>query len=238
MVHFCCVCCIETDGRMRNGVNACAACKAFFLIHYNSGSHSSLKCKGGNNTCTVAVNQDSIIGSDGSVYRHLCSKCRYEKCINVGMCKKREKNLQNNIVNGTQLVPAPVNDQMIQLEKELSELYLGVVQFQRVILNLEGSHHFCNNHRQLGDMAIANFRTGSMALSELLKCIPNYINISLPNRITLFSHGFAGISFLSGAFADDPSPFSGLNIANMKEFVRVYPTFKVSFHFQLIEIEI
>ena len=54
------------------GVNTCESCKGFFKR--TKKSTSQLKCVNGSNSCPMTIEA-----------RKNCSKCRYEKCLAVGM---------------------------------------------------------------------------------------------------------------------------------------------------------
>ncbi|GFO30753.1 nuclear receptor ror-alpha [Plakobranchus ocellatus] len=72
-----CRVCGGPAGGFHYGVNTCEACKGFF--HRSSGLHDQFKCKTGGN-CSVSYTIPKF-----------CKKCRYAKCIAVGMAKQAIK---------------------------------------------------------------------------------------------------------------------------------------------------
>ena len=81
MTTLCLVCTASCDGKLRNGVVACQACKSFFLRYLPDGE--GLKCATSKNDCSVATNTQSI--ADGRRFRFVCPKCRFRHCQEVGM---------------------------------------------------------------------------------------------------------------------------------------------------------
>ena len=79
--NSCLVCNSSCDGRLRNGIVACQACKSFFLRYQPSGV--GLKCAIGSNDCPIATDNQCI--ADGRRFRFVCPKCRFQRCQNVGM---------------------------------------------------------------------------------------------------------------------------------------------------------
>ena len=66
------------------GVNTCESCKGFFKR--TKKSKTQLKCVNGSNSCPMSI--------EG---RKLCSKCRYDKCLAVGM----SEGVKSRLVAGT-----------------------------------------------------------------------------------------------------------------------------------------
>ena len=82
MKYFCHVCNHSTDGRLRNGIVACQACKSFFIMNIGKDLH----CKTGRFDCQVAIDiKTSIVDSNGNVWRLSCTACRFNRCIQAGM---------------------------------------------------------------------------------------------------------------------------------------------------------
>ena len=97
MNKLCLVCTATTDGRLRNGVVACQACKSFFLRYFPN--REGLKCEMGRNDCPVATNPQYI--ADRRRFRFICPKCRFQRCQEVGMkppkTGTRQKMLNNDL---------------------------------------------------------------------------------------------------------------------------------------------
>ncbi|RUS87248.1 hypothetical protein EGW08_005000 [Elysia chlorotica] len=72
-----CRVCEGPAGGFHYGVNTCEACKGFF--HRSSSGKEELKCETGG-TCPVTY-----------TLPRMCKKCRYDKCIAVGMAKQAIK---------------------------------------------------------------------------------------------------------------------------------------------------
>ena len=70
--HVCPVCGDQITGN-HYGVNTCESCKGFFKRTAKKPK-AQLKCVNGSNSCPMSIEA-----------RKLCSKCRYDKCLAVGM---------------------------------------------------------------------------------------------------------------------------------------------------------
>ena len=81
MSSLCLVCNASCDGRLRNGVVACQACKSFFLRSQTSAN--GLKCVTGIKNCFVGATGKR--GVDGRRLRFNCPQCRFRRCQEVGM---------------------------------------------------------------------------------------------------------------------------------------------------------
>ena len=73
--------------------STCEACQKFFRRTLIYDRYRSFICTGGKNDCEIVVNVDG---------RRVCSKCRFEKCLKVGMKSKfLKENQDGNIKNSS-----------------------------------------------------------------------------------------------------------------------------------------
>ena len=79
----CKVCQVETTRKIRCGALVCEACKLFYL-RYRS-IQKNLRCSDGIGRCLKAQRNRPELTSKGVVWRHMCTACRFHKCILVGM---------------------------------------------------------------------------------------------------------------------------------------------------------
>ena len=79
----CKVCGVETTRKIRCGALVCDACKRFYL-RYRS-FRTALRCKNGSSRCLAESESQVELTQKGVVWRHMCTSCRFDKCIRVGM---------------------------------------------------------------------------------------------------------------------------------------------------------
>ena len=79
----CKVCQVETSRKIRCGALVCEACKRFYL-RYRS-IQKSLHCSDGIGRCLKAQRNRPELTPKGVVWRHMCTACRFHKCLQVGM---------------------------------------------------------------------------------------------------------------------------------------------------------
>ena len=77
----CKVCQVQTSRKIRCGAFVCEACKRFYLR--NRTIQNTLECKYGSNRC-LKHNRVELT-SKGVIWRHMCTSCRFQKCLDVGM---------------------------------------------------------------------------------------------------------------------------------------------------------
>ena len=78
----CKVCQVETPPTIKCGALVCEACIRFYLR--NRSNHSMLKCRNGH-CLEIQGNNKVEMMPKGVVWRHMCTACRFQKCLQVGM---------------------------------------------------------------------------------------------------------------------------------------------------------
>ena len=224
---LCVVCSNKTDGFIRNGVVACPACKSFFTV--NKSDPQSLNCKGGNNDCKIGKDSktvSSFVSGNGAFFRQLCRKCRFTKCLAVGMKLNTKR---SSSCNGP-IDHVVMDKQLFMLETQVNGICNGAVKFHQVMNKLDASREPCYfTQQEIAQVALKNFETGSKALIEFVKNLPNYKDaVPLQDRIIMFPVGMSSIILISNATLDEPAPVMGLSLANVKQLVQYQPMLEVS----------
>ena len=219
----CLVCRFKTDGKLRLGIVACQACKSFFLRH--SDDYEMLICQGGDNECPVGIDDvgsAALIGSGGTMLRFSCTKCRYQKCINVGMRKmgRRDyfnRNSSSSSTNSFSSIDQGAKMKMDQRELEISRFQnqstLYVASFEQLKFRLG---KLPGRTMVFDDIAIGLLQNFSIARENALIFGGNWSESVFP--VT----GLANLStFLQSCF-DMGFPY-GLNEENMNKLTQICP---------------
>ena len=233
--NLCMICGITSDGTYRNGVQACKACKSFFLMHCPNADR--LRCNRGTLDC---LNQDVAVCSNGNVWRFMCRKCRFDKCVRMGMKSKKLAAKSNspelseitNMVEPTDPKNGPV---------ESTENTIDNDTIRKFDLCLKCEWKLIPDKIQENDMAgiknlllrtchqAATISVPFFAFSPLFKSInPQY-------RFLFVSKSIARIVLLMVGLHFDPefSPV-GLSIDNFDTMTACFPSLKVCQHFRNI----
>ena len=222
---FCKVCSASCDGRLRNGVVACPACKSFFLRTLQS--HSTLKCVSGFDNCPAVAIMKSA--ADGRRLRFICTKCRFIRCQQVGMNPPRSENSDSigngNIGNQIQLAPINPNDSNVkEMLNSLMNVFINtnqeaanttpgvVVQMGPNVTNYDVAQCFLASSDHVAKL-VANF----------LKANPLYKQVSMADRCSTF---FQCTTRLNRIFLSAPAT---MNRDNFNKLCCLYPEFKVLF---------
>ena len=233
----CRICCKQTDGHLRNGVVACKACKSFFLIH--SKDNEILVCKTGLNNCDVEIGDgaNSIISSNGCVWRFACGKCRFAKCISIGMRRKQPKTPSNlkqlTVYNGSSpgidTTQPSSNVQDIKLDKDIETMILSFSEICGDFKNKFPSGKVFIDSAEMIATVNEMYTFGIQKVVQFIKTLPSYGDISLTDRMSIFTHSLTGIGmFIQSATMNATL---GFNPNHLNELKKYFPLFEVFFVF-------
>ena len=224
---LCAICGVKTDGIYRNGTMACKACKSFFLMYCLEANE--LKCRNGTGDCMEA---ESVVSPSGTVWRHMCRKCRFEKCVRMGMWSKKANDRQ--IIQQQQKIPPRIDsletinsltgmDGISEIDMTEFDLFLNtgwttmagnVKQYDLSQIGL-----LMNDHSQDVIQNAVRFFSCSPALKGLntqLRCL---IVTKCMVRVVMFA-----VAFNLGA---DQAPI-GASGENFKTMTTYFPAYKVT----------
>ena len=238
-MKICQVCLASCDGRIRNGIVACQACKSFFLRCLSTAKNElNLKCVTGLGNC---ISDDELpMASDGRRLRFFCKKCRYLKCKAVGMrgIQVRNSTDTSNGQNSPQSIEGedqptasssilmPVNHLEIDKTIKAEQMLHGLVSCFRLIENsyerAPGLVWQLGENRSESNI-ISCFLTGgdytSKVAASFVKNNPFYKPISLHDRCVTF---FRGSTRLKRIFSSAPGM---LNNCNYQAICSIIPEF-------------
>ena len=222
--------------RSSNGAWVCSACRTFVKHHCDNESYTSLVCKNGNNQCLNLISPN-ITGSkcsNGSFWSFTCAKCRFQRCIEVGIVNlpTSKTALQpSNVV----LVEKLISFDDTNSEETMEKLINGVsVVFEESFNNLPGMKIVCTSKQQINECFLANVMVHCQLMGNFMKKIPGFTNIDFQERCALFSKAVSRVGWLTMAAIKEPRPLL-FNDHNMK-MAECEPHFfaKVCFHISLI----
>ena len=104
----CKVCNVETTPRIKCGALVCEACKRFFIRHRTITK--PLHCHNGNGHCLEIQGDQAELTPKGVVWRHMCTACRFQKCLRVGMTRGPREVVANNSTSSLE-TPMEVEEQ-------------------------------------------------------------------------------------------------------------------------------
>ena len=214
---LCLVCSASCDGRLRNGVVACQACKSFYLRSQPSGV--GLKCETGLNNCSPSSNHLECT-ADGRRFRFICPKCRFRRCQEVGMkppktnCEKRKTkdfSIVPKIATGTNTKETLsfLIQVFMNINSAISNAVPGVVQEWRP----------CGSEREMTQTFIANADHVSRLFANFLKVNPLYKRLTMADRCSTF---FRCSTRLNRIFKAAPAAMNQSISTNCKHFSRTF----------------
>ena len=257
LTSFCLVCTVPCDGRIRNGIIACQACKSFYLRYSSSPEIvTNLKCETGEDNCHIDEQLPTV--SDGRRLRFFCKKCRFYKCKAVGMrnlhsqreTKGKEKEKPVAIPQQLSSTVAPVTLAPVvslHVDKSVAEQILKGIftSFQNIGNNYDQTPGVVyelgpgSSERDIVSCFLSGGDCGSQIAAFFVKNNPLYKAISLHDRCATF---FRGSTRLKRLFSRSPGM---LNDNNCQLISYLVPEIKVDlnsffskFHFFLIKFNI
>ena len=219
------------DVKIRNGINACSACGSFYRNNVFN-NYSTLECKRGNSRCfDVKIDpQNSIVCSNGRIWRFACSKCRFDKCIKEGMKIGPSKAYKiASTSNGT--FPRPCLEKEIMFSDSInkeSSLRSCVTLFDsyRKLLDndLPGHKVICNTPEDLQITVLSNIDCCAMNLIPSLKQLTGFNNLTLRERCIMYGPCLSRLNMLAMASKKQIVP-TLLNTHNSKMMSKFFPNF-------------
>ena len=231
MPVLCVVCHAKTDGRKRNRIIACEACKSFFLVHCRNPEE--LTCKTGSFQCQARDDLpgtcSKFVTNEGVIWRFACSRCRYKKCLDSGMWTSSAKVFENyQLAMKKSHLTKPTTLHMFQNDNSNWE---GNVQmfgkgFQELFYKfdkfLPGRINHCTTMTDVLSCQLDNFTTTAGWLASFLKTIPEYSNIPVKDRVKFFANGYPITNFLLCLLFNQTL---GMTEANFNILLQVIPRF-------------
>ena len=223
MSNFCLVCNASCDGRLRNGIVACQACKSFFLRNLPSGV--GLKCSTGYNNCFPSSNSIES-ATDGRRFRFICPKCRFRLCQEFGMNPPKTyppKSETNEATDDSSLMPKiSVGSCTKETLNSLIQVFMDINCATGTVL--PGFIQEWNpqiSSQQVAQCFIDNSDHVSRLFANFLKINPLYKRLSMADRCSTF---FQCVTRLNRVFNAAPA---AMNRNNFNRLQTLYPDFKV-----------
>ena len=224
MNKLCLVCTATTDGRLRNGVVACQACKSFFLRYFPN--RDGLKCEMGRNDCPVATNPQYV--ADRRRFRFICPKCRFQRCQEVGMkppkTGTRQKMLECQSGRVSLLPQITVEAKTKETLNTLMKMFMDIS--RTTASTSPGLVQEWNSQESYGQV-VQSFLNNSDHVSRLfigfLKVSPFYKKLTMADRCSTF---FQCGTRLNRIFHTAPA---AINRTNFHRLQTLCPDFKVYF---------
>ena len=217
MPSLCLVCTASCDGRLRNGVVACQACKSFFLRSQPSGV--GLKCLTNLNNCSAVANLKYT--ADGRRLRFSCPKCRFRRCQEVGM-KPPKTNIDQS--NDFQCLLPKVSSATCTKETLNSLIQVFMDINSATAITIPGLVHDWNpqsSSQEVAQCFISNSDQASRLFSNFLKANPIYKRLTMADRCSTF---FQCAIRLNRIFKAAPA---AMNQSNFHRLQTLFPDFKV-----------
>ena len=216
----CMVCNLSNgDVQQRNLVAACSACGSFFRNNHEHGH--LLICKTGLHNCfndeVLNLNQSkSIVCSNGKTWRFACSRCRFDKCVKVGM-----RVIRRNFKNRPSLCQdrkASVSDSLpssVELSIPLDDNHLFEIEMNSIVNNWQNwFHEFtnaapgysrkCSSQGDVLKLFNDNVQSNAEQFSIFLKNTAEFSQLSSKEHCQSFTIGLGKLTLLNLALVDKP----------------------------------
>ena len=223
LMNICMVCNVSApDVRSRNMAVACSACGSFFR---NNHEHL-LICKTGLHNCfndeVLNLNQSkSIVCSNGKTWRFACSRCRFDKCVKVGMrvIRRNFKNRPslpdydkmnlcqaNNWKGSTTSIGTSISlDDSHLFEHELCTMVTNWQKWIKEYINsAPGFSRKCSSSFEVLNMFNENTESNAKQFSIFLKNCTNFLELPGKEHCHLFTLGLGKLTLLNFALVDKP----------------------------------
>ena len=221
----CMVCNLSNgDVQQRNLVAACSACGSFFRNNHEHGH--LLICKTGLHNCfndeVLNFNQSkSIVCSNGKTWRFACSRCRFDKCVKVGMrvvrrnFKNRRPKPEHEQVNECRTNNSDSLPSSTELSIPLDDNHLFEIEMCTMVTNWQnwvheytnatpGFSRKCSSAADVLKVYSDNVQSNVVQFSIFLKNSTNFSKVSQKEHCQLFTLGLGKLTLLNFALVDKP----------------------------------
>ena len=223
----CAICGIASgDVSLRNEAMVCSACGSFFRkTTFAKGNGAvSLRCKNGDNKCFAEVEGANATVVHGKIWRFACPRCRYDKCLRIGM-KATRRNLKrfNNssppttttttstISSPTSLSSCQIIDQPIatkeakfNMEDRITDLVVSFNDLKLEMRTMPGFRRNCRSTDDAIDLFLDNIDSGAQISNRFIRKMPWLFELNMEERCALFTAGLARIMLLNFATMNKP----------------------------------
>ena len=208
-----CRICWKQPTRRKTGL-ACSACQSFYRSHRYD--FKQLVCKGIGRCLANVTTADGeeIIASNGSLFRFCCPKCRFERCLAVGM----QWNSPEQKITHNSCQPSITEDDVGNL----------VSQFERFSTNMSESIPANVSKPEEIPVAFTEWLPNALLnLTQFLKfATPVYKTLKIEDRKLVITQGLSNVCMLrNSCFVQKTCPL-GLNEHNV-EMARKIPFLEI-----------
>ena len=221
MKSNCVICRIATDGSSRNGARACKACKSFFLTYYPKAD--KLKCSGGSNKC---LQTGPIVCGNGNIWRLMCRKCRFDKCIEMGMTSRKYVYYQYIQDMGS---PNGSVDYFGGMEGMSDENMTQFDLFLNIGWNSLAGKRERFEQSQVGTLMLSHCFDAAPKAIRLYECLPMFKNMDDQSRYLIVAKSIMKVTMFAMAInlKHDQSPIACTQ-ENFSIIITEFPTLMVS----------
>ena len=218
----CLVCGHETERVIRMGAMVCMACKIFYLRHYRR--QDGFVCENGDNLCQVEKTERV---TSGKMWRFTCKKCRFEKCLNVGMRKKKAmKSSLSSAITEPSTILVPQNFEGNQMK--FLKLSTAFNEMTNSVLFNKGRLVNVTSVVEVGQCVLESFSNVAKALNRFLRELPGFQELSLKQRCSCFHRGLGRVATVLFCTGTEVTPYH-LNEHNFEIGRKAIPEMEVNF---------
>ena len=210
----------RNDVGRRNAAQVCTACNSFFTDTIDNERFNDLKCKQGDNRCLINGTSltKAIVCSNGRTWRFSCKKCRFDKCLAVGMKRIKRANAelelqemivsQNQTLSLTSRVPIGEEPFLISIDRKFQSMRLDFMKVAPLI------HLKSIKKDDFYEIFLRNCVVWGRHLCSLLKQWPGFKSLAITERCAIYPLAAAAMNSLH--LATHSSPFGNCSLENMK----------------------